>query len=181
VASEGDRIAGHILFTPATIETAEGTVSGYALAPMAVLPEYQRRGIGSALVRAGVERIRGAGCPFVTVVIRRITRASGSWRHRHMASEANGTAFPMLRSWSSSSSPRLRRSLQAWRGTERNSTKPFELMTRLIEAASPVPVGNHRAPKRRRIQKVRRSSKRSVLHRYNPRANVVRMTTMVVA
>jgi putative acetyltransferase len=68
VALDGNRIVGHILFTPATIETADGIVSGYGLAPMAVLPASQRSGVGSALVRAGLERLRASGCPFVIVI-----------------------------------------------------------------------------------------------------------------
>jgi putative acetyltransferase len=68
VALDGERIVGHILFTPATIETADGVVSGYGLAPMAVLPEFQRQGIGASLIRAGLERLRESGCPFVIVV-----------------------------------------------------------------------------------------------------------------
>ena len=35
---------------------------------MAVLPEHQRRGIGSALVTAGNQKLRDAGCPFIIVV-----------------------------------------------------------------------------------------------------------------
>jgi len=68
VAVEDDRVVGHILFTPATIERPEGPLVGYGLAPMAVLPEFQNRGIGSALVRAGIERLRRSRCPFVIVV-----------------------------------------------------------------------------------------------------------------
>ena len=68
VAVEDDRVVGHILFTPATIERPEGPLAGYGLAPMAVLPEFQNRGIGSALVRAGIERLRRSRCPFVIVV-----------------------------------------------------------------------------------------------------------------
>ncbi len=68
VALEQDRIVGHILFTPVIIETQAGPVGGYGLAPMAVVPELQRTGIGSALVRAGIEQLHRAGCPFVVVV-----------------------------------------------------------------------------------------------------------------
>ena len=68
VALEDTRVVGHILFTPVTIEKPEGLIAGYGLAPMAVLPEFQRKGIGSALVHAGVERLRQSGCPFVVVV-----------------------------------------------------------------------------------------------------------------
>ena len=38
------------------------------LAPMAVLPDCQRQGIGSQLVRRGVDILRERGCPFVVVV-----------------------------------------------------------------------------------------------------------------
>ena len=68
VALKDDRVVGHILFTPATIERRDGPLAGYGLAPMAVLPEFQRRGIGSALIRAGIERLRQSRCPFVIVV-----------------------------------------------------------------------------------------------------------------
>ena len=68
VAVEDDRVVGHILFTPATIERPAGPLAGYGLAPMAVLPEFQNRGIGSALVRAGIERLRRSRCPFVIVL-----------------------------------------------------------------------------------------------------------------
>lgn len=49
VALQDGKIVGHILFTRATIE-GRPTL---ALAPLAVLPESQRQGIGSALVREG--------------------------------------------------------------------------------------------------------------------------------
>jgi len=43
VAIIQNKIAGHILFSPATIETKDKTIRGIGLAPMAVLPEYQRQ------------------------------------------------------------------------------------------------------------------------------------------
>lgn len=54
VAEIDGKIVGHILFTKATIENS--TV--LALAPLSVLPEYQRRGIGTALIKEG-HRIAG--------------------------------------------------------------------------------------------------------------------------
>ena len=68
VALEAGRIVGHILFTPVVIEGGAEPIEGFGLAPMAVFPQYQRRGVGSALVRAGIERLRQTGCPFVVVV-----------------------------------------------------------------------------------------------------------------
>jgi putative acetyltransferase len=43
-------------------------VIGAGLAPLAVVPEYQGQGIGSALVAAGLEEMRQAGQPFVVLV-----------------------------------------------------------------------------------------------------------------
>jgi putative acetyltransferase len=57
-------VVGHILYSPASI----GNVSGAALGPMSVLPEFQRQGIGSELIEAGTIRLQSQGCPFVIVV-----------------------------------------------------------------------------------------------------------------
>lgn len=64
VAAEGDRILGHILYSPATI----GALAGAALGPMAVLPACQRQGVGARLIAEGTRRLKAAGCPFVIVV-----------------------------------------------------------------------------------------------------------------
>jgi putative acetyltransferase len=66
VAVHDDMVVGHILFTPARVDGC--TVAGMGLAPMAVHPSHQRRGIGSELVRHGLEHLRQAGCPFVMVL-----------------------------------------------------------------------------------------------------------------
>ena len=68
VAVDEGRVVGHILFTPATVESKTGTIDGMGLAPMAVLPERQRRGIGSSLVERGLKILRDRGCPFVIVL-----------------------------------------------------------------------------------------------------------------
>jgi putative acetyltransferase len=65
VAVDGERVVGHVLYSPATVDA--GPV-GMGLAPLAVLPEYQRRGIGSALVERGLAALRDSGCPFVIVL-----------------------------------------------------------------------------------------------------------------
>tara|TARA_R110002095_G_scaffold40574_5_gene37432 strand:- start:3652 stop:4170 length:519 start_codon:yes stop_codon:yes gene_type:complete len=69
VAVAGDQLIGHILFTPATIEyTDESKLSGMGLAPLAVLPEFQRKGAGSALIQAGLDQIRELKQPYVIVL-----------------------------------------------------------------------------------------------------------------
>lgn len=63
VAVAGGRVVGHILFSGVRIEPDAGDAAAVAagLAPMAVLPELQRRGIGSRLVEEGLVRCRAAG------------------------------------------------------------------------------------------------------------------------
>ena len=68
VAEDEGRIVGHILFSPAVLKTSAGQRNGMALAPMAVLPEHQGRGVGSNLVRAGLDVLLQRGCPFVIVL-----------------------------------------------------------------------------------------------------------------
>jgi putative acetyltransferase len=55
------------MFSPITLEGQSG-VTMMGLAPMAVAPASQRRGIGSALVRAGLEACRQIGCGAVVVL-----------------------------------------------------------------------------------------------------------------
>lgn len=68
LVAEDGAIVGHILFTPVVVETRGQRVSGMGLAPMAVLPERQRQGIGSQLVGRGLDLLRERGYPFVVVV-----------------------------------------------------------------------------------------------------------------
>jgi len=66
VAERDGRVVGHIAFSPVTM--SDGTPGWYGLGPVAVTPAYQRRGIGTALVREGLSRLRGlhaAGCCLV--------------------------------------------------------------------------------------------------------------------
>lgn len=62
VAVDGERVVGHVLFSPVTVD---GGPAGMGLAPLAVLPGYQRQGIGAALVERGIAVLRERGCPFV--------------------------------------------------------------------------------------------------------------------
>ncbi len=68
VAEDDGQVVGHILFSPAVISGPDGTVEGMGLAPIAVLPKRQRQGIGTMLVRAGLDILREQGCPFVIVL-----------------------------------------------------------------------------------------------------------------
>jgi len=55
VAEIEDQIVGHILFTPASINYKDESFEVAGLAPMAVLPKFQKEGIGKALVNKGLE------------------------------------------------------------------------------------------------------------------------------
>jgi putative acetyltransferase len=68
VAETDGQVVGHILFSDLPILTDAGTVPAVSLAPMAVLPEHQRRGVGSALVRRGMEVCRDHGHRVCVVV-----------------------------------------------------------------------------------------------------------------
>ena len=68
VAERDGKIVGHILFTPVQAQSESEVVTGMGLAPMAVLPEYQNRGVGSALVREGIRKVRKQKYPFIIVL-----------------------------------------------------------------------------------------------------------------
>lgn len=59
VADVDGRVVGHIAFSPVTI--ADGCPNWYGLGPVSVLPECQRRGIGSALIQQGISRLKELG------------------------------------------------------------------------------------------------------------------------
>ena len=66
VAEVDGRVIGHIAFSPVTI--SDGTRNWYGLGPVSVLPEYQRQGIGKALIREGLSRLKdmnAQGCCLV--------------------------------------------------------------------------------------------------------------------
>ena len=68
VATAGGRVVGHLLLTRVTIEGEGPARPALSLAPMAVLPGLQKRGIGSGLIRAGLEAGRARGHRLVVVV-----------------------------------------------------------------------------------------------------------------
>lgn len=68
VAEQDGQIVGHIFFSPVSIESEAGSRSAVGLAPLAVLPEFQNCGVGSKLVRAGLDQCRNAGHDCVVVL-----------------------------------------------------------------------------------------------------------------
>jgi putative acetyltransferase len=68
VALEDNLIVGHILFSPAAIESGERVFHGLALAPMAVSPQFQGQSIGSLLARTGLEQCKKTGYDWVVVL-----------------------------------------------------------------------------------------------------------------
>lgn len=68
VALQDEKIIGHILFSPVTIEGHQGILKGMGLAPMAVVPEFQRQGVGSQLVETGIEILKKSNCSFIIVL-----------------------------------------------------------------------------------------------------------------
>lgn len=68
VAVEEHRVVGRILYSPVSIETDGNELIGAGLGPMAVLPQFQRQGIGSKLVEAGNSELRRLGVPFIMVL-----------------------------------------------------------------------------------------------------------------
>ena len=69
VAVKGHQVLGHILFTPIRIVSENGDPTMLlALAPMSVLPEFQRKGVGSALIRQGLHTAKDLGYSSVIVL-----------------------------------------------------------------------------------------------------------------
>ncbi|MGE0241418.1 MAG: GNAT family N-acetyltransferase [Parvibaculaceae bacterium] len=68
VAADGAKVTGHILFSSLDVEVDDRKVEAVALAPMAVLQAYQGKGIGSALVRRGLELLAAQDVEAVIVV-----------------------------------------------------------------------------------------------------------------
>jgi len=70
VATIGDEPVGHILFTDLPLHVAESDrqLRGVALAPLAILPDLQRRGLGGALIQAGLDACRQSGAQVAVVL-----------------------------------------------------------------------------------------------------------------
>jgi len=59
VAELDGRVVGHIAFSPLVI--SNGSQDWYGLGPISVLPEYQRRGVGKAMMREALSILKGMG------------------------------------------------------------------------------------------------------------------------
>ena len=69
LVAELDRcLVGHILFSRMWIKAPRGSIPAVALAPVAVLPEQQRKGIGGLLIQHGLELLRSRGERIVIVL-----------------------------------------------------------------------------------------------------------------
>ena len=68
VAEADGTVVGHIFFSPVEIPSAGRSVAAMGLAPMAVLPEWQRQGIGAQLVREGLAACRRRDVDAVVVL-----------------------------------------------------------------------------------------------------------------
>lgn len=62
------QLVGHILFSPVTTAPAQAGFNGVGLAPVGVLPEFQKKGIGSSLIHKGLEECKRAGYAIVVVL-----------------------------------------------------------------------------------------------------------------
>jgi putative acetyltransferase len=61
VALKDEQVVGPILFSAVTIASVRGVLPAVGLAPMAVVPAWQRQGIGTLLVQRGLDACRHAG------------------------------------------------------------------------------------------------------------------------
>jgi putative acetyltransferase len=65
VAEREDEVVGHVMFTRSLLDAPRRLVEVQVLSPLAVRPAYHRKGVGSALVRAGLRAMTERGVPLV--------------------------------------------------------------------------------------------------------------------
>lgn len=68
VAKYKNKIIGHVLFYPIKIDSGKRKCDSLALAPISVLPDFQRRGVGSRLIKKGLEEASRLGFKSVIVL-----------------------------------------------------------------------------------------------------------------
>ena len=67
VAADDDEIVGHVLFSPVTIRSERDEFRALGMGPVAVRPDRQKQGVGSGMIRAGLDRLRQQGNGIVVV------------------------------------------------------------------------------------------------------------------
>jgi len=68
LAFENDKAVGHILFTKCSINDIENCPLMHILAPLAIIPEYQKQGIGGLLIKKGLELLQDINSEIVFVL-----------------------------------------------------------------------------------------------------------------
>lgn len=69
VAEDGGQVVGTVMFSPVTAISANGSLAyGIGLGPVAVAPDRQGQGIGTALIEAGLDYLRTLGVPWCVVL-----------------------------------------------------------------------------------------------------------------
>ena len=68
LAFDDDKAVGHILFTAAHLEGGQGAASITLLAPLAVVPDAQKKGVGGSLVERGLQLLSESGVDLVFVL-----------------------------------------------------------------------------------------------------------------
>lgn len=66
VATTGSRVVAHVFFTSCTVDGSDMKIA--LLAPLAVAPGLQRQGIGTSIVRDGLQRLQHAGVQLACVL-----------------------------------------------------------------------------------------------------------------
>ena len=68
VAIENETLVGHILYTKATITQTELPIEAQILAPLAIIPSEQKKGIGEKLINEGIRQLKERGTELVFVL-----------------------------------------------------------------------------------------------------------------
>ncbi|MGI5241868.1 GNAT family N-acetyltransferase [Dactylosporangium sp. CA-139066] len=63
--TDGDRVVGHVMLSGCRLDALERLVAVYSLSPLGVLPEFQRSGIGTALIGHALSAAEAQGVPLV--------------------------------------------------------------------------------------------------------------------
>ncbi|MEU6206566.1 N-acetyltransferase [Micromonospora musae] len=63
--AEGERVVGHVMLSGCRLDALERLVAVYTLSPLGVLPEFQRTGIGTALISEALSAADAQGVPLV--------------------------------------------------------------------------------------------------------------------